>query len=99
VAFQLLRLFEGQPKRAAVVARPKQHGIDAPVGLARKEIARERATGEAWRLPRFLPGNHASLEAGNDAVGNGLIDAWSIRVLGFLHGLYSSSAFAFARPR
>src|SRR5579875_1450273 len=95
MALQLVCLFEGQPKRAAVVARPKQHDIDAPVGLARKEIARVRTTGEARRLPRFLPRNHASFEAVYDAVGNGLIDAGSVRGLRFLHRPWLLVGFCF----
>ena len=75
VAFQLLRLLESKPERGAVVARPKQQNIDATIGLAGVEVAREWAACETRRLPRLLPRNHASLEAGNDAVGNGLVDA------------------------
>lgn len=48
-----------------------------PVRLAGIEVARERATCVVRRLPRFSPNSQASLEAGNRAVDNGLIDAQS----------------------
>src|SRR5258708_25946718 len=74
-AFQCLRLFEGEPERGAIFTRPKQQNIDATVGLAGVEVAREWPACEAWRLPRLLPRNHACLEARKNAVGNGLVDA------------------------
>ena len=51
--------------------------FDATIGLAGVEVAREWAACIARRLPRLFPRNHASLEAGDDAVDNGLVDAWS----------------------
>ena len=75
-AFQCLGLLEGKPERRAVLARPKQKDINATVGLSGIEVAGERAASIARRFPRPLPRNHASLEAGNNALGNGLVDAW-----------------------
>ena len=75
IAFQRLRLLEGKPERGAVFARPKQKDIDAAIGLAGVEIARERAAKVARCLPRLFPRNHASFEAGNNVFGNGLVDA------------------------
>jgi len=74
-AFQCLRLLEGKPEQGAIFTRPKQQNIDAMVGFAGVEVAREWPACEAWRLPRLLPRNHACLEAKKNAVGNGLVDA------------------------
>ena len=76
-AFQCLRLLEGKPERGAVIVRPKQKDINATVGFASIEVAWKRAASIARRLPRLFPRNHACFEAGNDAVGNGLVDARS----------------------
>ena len=94
-AFQCLGLLEGKPERRAVLARPKQKDIDATVGLARIEVARERAASIARRLPRLFPWNHARFEAGNDAVGNGLVDAWPagcVTVIAMCHDVLLSGA-------
>ena len=85
-AFQCLGLFEGKPKRGVVFARPKQKDIDATVGLASVEVAREWAACIVRRLPRLFPRNHACFEAGNDAVGNGLIDTRPVVGVCFSHG-------------
>ena len=76
-AFQCLRLLERKPKWGVVFARPKQKNIDATVGFAGVEVAREWAACVVRRLPRLLPRNHTCLEAGKNAVRNGLIDARS----------------------
>ncbi len=75
VAFQCLRLRECNPKRGGVFARPKQQNIDAAIGLAGIEVAWEWAACVARRLLRFFPRNHSSFEVGDDAVGNGLVNA------------------------
>src|SRR5581483_11008822 len=74
-AFHCLRLFESKPEWGAVLARPKQQNIDTTVRFAGVEVAREWAACVARRLPRLFPRNHTCFEAGNNAVGNGLIDA------------------------
>jgi len=94
-AFQCLRLLEGKPERRAVFARPKQKDVDAPVGLAGIEVARERAASIARRLPWLFPRNHARFEAGNNAVGNGLVDAWPagcVTVVAICHDVSLSCA-------
>jgi hypothetical protein len=83
-AFQCLCLFERKPEWRAVFARPKQKDIDAAVGFAGIEVAREWAVSVARRLPRLLPRNHARLEAGNNAVGDGLVDARLLAALRWL---------------
>jgi hypothetical protein len=95
-AFQLLRLFERKPEWGVVLARPKQQNIDAPVGFAGVEVARERPAFEPWNLPRLFPRNHASLEAGNNAVGNGLVDARPVAAGCLLHGSSLAVAVAFS---
>ena len=51
------------------------------------EVARERASGKAWGLPRLLPWNDASLEAGENGVSNGLVDVRSAAGVWLLHRL------------
>ena len=65
---------------------PKAETRYLPGKFAGAEVARERTSGEVWGLPRLLSRNHANLEAGDDAVGNGLVDAELGGGGWFLHG-------------
>jgi hypothetical protein len=52
-AFQCLGLLEGKPEWRTVLTRPKQKDINATVGLAGIEVAREWAASIVRRLPRL----------------------------------------------
>jgi MmgE/PrpD N-terminal domain len=55
---------------------------------------REWTARKSWSLPRLFPRNHASLEAGDDAVGNGLVDARPAANTCLPHGVLPPSLVA-----
>ena len=71
----------------------------APIWFAGIEVAREWPARKSRCVPRLLPRNHPGFEAGNDAVGNGLIDTRPVADACFLHGVTPLAvAVAFACP-
>jgi len=61
----------------------------APIWFAGIEVAREWPARKSRCVPRLLPRNHPGFEAGNNAVGNGLIDTRPVAGVCFPHGCYS----------